>query len=180
MTPWEAATGKKPDLGGVREWGEKVWVRLEKPKGTKLGGRVKEGRWIGMDDSSKGFRIYWPDTRSVGVEQNVYHRKESAVADRLEGEDWEFIEDDTTTPTPSTTTSVSKPTPIVAPVPTELDSATVPDVPPPIPTATVEISAKRTRKPSARILDIIAGNAVASTRPSDPVIPKGIRLPPTV
>jgi hypothetical protein len=26
MMPFEAATGKKPDLH-VREWGEKVWVR---------------------------------------------------------------------------------------------------------------------------------------------------------
>jgi hypothetical protein len=56
MTPFEAATGKKPDLCHVREWGEKVWVRLE--KGTKLGDCVKEGHWIGIDDQSKGFRIY--------------------------------------------------------------------------------------------------------------------------
>ncbi|KAF9540764.1 hypothetical protein CPC08DRAFT_610788, partial [Agrocybe pediades] len=51
--PYEAAYGKKPDLRGVREWGEKVWVRLE-TKGFKLGGRVREGRWIGVDDESKG------------------------------------------------------------------------------------------------------------------------------
>ena len=42
MTPYEAAFGKKPDLREVREWGEKVYVRLEK-KGLKLGGRVREG-----------------------------------------------------------------------------------------------------------------------------------------
>ena len=42
MTPYEAAFGKKPDLKDVREWGEKVWVRME--SGTKLGGRVKVGR----------------------------------------------------------------------------------------------------------------------------------------
>ena len=42
MTPYEAAFGKKPDLREVQEWGEKVYVRLEK-KGLKLGGRVREG-----------------------------------------------------------------------------------------------------------------------------------------
>ena len=52
MTPFEAAFGKKPDLRGVREWGERVYVRIE--GGTKLGGRVREGRWIGIDDESKG------------------------------------------------------------------------------------------------------------------------------
>lgn len=61
MTPYEAAFGKKPDLRHVREWGEKVWVRIE--GGDKLGGRVKEGRWLGIDECSKGFRIYWLDKR---------------------------------------------------------------------------------------------------------------------
>jgi len=37
-TLYEVAFGKKPDLRDVREWGEKVWVRIE--GGNKLGGRV--------------------------------------------------------------------------------------------------------------------------------------------
>jgi hypothetical protein len=39
MTPCEALFGKKPDLRNVREWGEKVWVRVE-GAGDKLDGRV--------------------------------------------------------------------------------------------------------------------------------------------
>ena len=70
MTPYEATFGKKPDLSEVREWGERVWVRVE--GGDKLGGRVREGRWMGLDGKSKGVRIYWPDTRTVGIERNVY------------------------------------------------------------------------------------------------------------
>ena len=76
MTPFEAAFGKKPDLKGVREWGEKTYVRVE--GGTKLGGRVKEGCWLGVDDESKGVRIYWPDTKLVTVERNVYYDNSSA------------------------------------------------------------------------------------------------------
>ena len=34
-TLYEAAFGKKPDLSKVHEWGEKVWVHVE--KGNKLG-----------------------------------------------------------------------------------------------------------------------------------------------
>ena len=41
MTPYEVAFGKKPNLGGLREWGEKAYVRVE--GGSKLGGRVCEG-----------------------------------------------------------------------------------------------------------------------------------------
>ena len=36
MTPYEAVFGKKPDMRGVHEWGEKVYVRLEK-KGVETG-----------------------------------------------------------------------------------------------------------------------------------------------
>jgi hypothetical protein len=75
-TPFEAAFNKKPNLKDIREWGEKVLVRVE--DGNKLGGRVREGRWIGVDEQSKGVRVrkgrwigvdkqskgvrvYWPD-----------------------------------------------------------------------------------------------------------------------
>jgi hypothetical protein len=64
-TPFEATMGSKPDLTGLREWGEKVWVRTE--KGTKLGGCVKEGCWVGFDGNSKGSRIFWPDSRTISV-----------------------------------------------------------------------------------------------------------------
>jgi hypothetical protein len=47
MTPYEAL-GKKPDLRHVQEWGEKVWVRIE--GGDKLGGHIKEGHWLGIDE----------------------------------------------------------------------------------------------------------------------------------
>jgi hypothetical protein len=56
MTPYEAAFGRKPDLSEVREWGERVWVRVE--GGNKLGKRVREGRWMGMDEQSKGAHVY--------------------------------------------------------------------------------------------------------------------------
>ena len=53
MMPYEAVFGKKPNLQHVWEWGEKVWVHIE--EGNKLGGHVKEGCWLGIDEQSKGF-----------------------------------------------------------------------------------------------------------------------------
>ena len=82
MTPFEAAFGKKPDLKKVREWGEKVFVRIE--GGTKLGGRVREGRWMGIDNESKGVRVYWPESKTVTVERNVYF--DNSSVSRLEEE----------------------------------------------------------------------------------------------
>ena len=71
MTPYEAAFGKKPNLKGVQEWGEKVWVRVE--KGDKLSGRVHKGHWLGIDEESKGVCVWWPDTKTVSIERNVYY-----------------------------------------------------------------------------------------------------------
>jgi len=67
-TPYEAAFGKKLDLSQVHEWGEKVWVWIE--GGDKLGGRVREGRWLGIDERSNGCRVYWPDKQMVTTECN--------------------------------------------------------------------------------------------------------------
>jgi len=84
-TPFEAVFGKKPDLRGVRKWGEKVFIRVE--DGNKLGGRVKEGQWLGVDEQSKGVRIYWPDKRSITVERNVYYGPSDSSITQNEGED---------------------------------------------------------------------------------------------
>jgi hypothetical protein len=52
------------------------------------------GRWLGVDEESKGVRVYWPDTKTVTIEHNTYF--DNSSADRLEGEenidDTEFIE----------------------------------------------------------------------------------------
>jgi hypothetical protein len=70
ITLFEALTGKKLDLRGLKEWGCQVWVR-NKMK-AKLGGHVKEGVWVGLDETSRGYWVYWPKKRTVTVEQNTY------------------------------------------------------------------------------------------------------------
>jgi len=59
QTPFKVAFGKKPDLQEVREWGERIWVHIE--EGNKLEGRVREGRWMGIDERSKDVHVYWPN-----------------------------------------------------------------------------------------------------------------------
>jgi len=100
--PYKAALGVKPDLSGVREWDEKCWIHVE--KGSKLGGRVHEGHWVGVDDESKGAHVYWQDTKTVMVKCNIYFDPTSASVDHLKGEDWQFVktttDELTSTPTP--------------------------------------------------------------------------------
>lgn len=179
-TPYEAAYGKKPDLRGVREWGSRCWVRNE--SSAKLGGRVAEGVWVGIDDKSKGSRVFWPGKRRVTVERNVYFDESSATADHLEGEDLVIIEAPTAPSTSSNQVSTSIPT---APEPATTTSSNLPDNPehriqgpvPPDDAPEDVPRPSRARKPSQRVQDLIRGIGVTSNRRSDPRLARGVQAP---
>ena len=181
MTPYEAAFGKKPDLSEVREWGDKVWVRLE-VKGYKLGGRVREGRWMGISDESKGIRVYWPDKKTVSTERNVYFDNTQSSVSRLEGEEWQFVEtkpDNLPAVPPHNPPVLSHKPPVLPDLP--------PDIPPNAPETSddddapsePEIPVKRIRKPTAKIKEIMEGRAVTSDLPNAPKFTVGTQLPST-
>jgi hypothetical protein len=93
--------------------------------------------------------------------------------------DWEFIETRTDVPPTAPNTAVAP----VAPAP----SRPVPIVEPPLtgtdmvsPSESDDTPAKRMRKPSYCIRDILDGHSTASYRSSDPVITPGIQLPTAV
>jgi len=164
MTPYEAAFGKKLNLSGVRGWGDKVWVRVE--AGDKLGGRVKEGRWMGIDEQSKGVRVYWPDKRNVTVERNIYYNETCMSVSRFEGEDWDgFVEIETKPDSPNSKipdTDLLKPN---APPP-DNEIPPINQVPDPEPssaaeesTSEVETWPKRIRKPMQKVRDLLEGRA---------------------
>ncbi|THH14813.1 hypothetical protein EW146_g5572 [Bondarzewia mesenterica] len=99
-----ALTGRKPDLTGVREWGSRVWVH--DTSGSKLDPRAHEGRWVGVDEVVKGCRVYWPQSKTVSVERNVYFAPPS---ERLEGEHGDMDLPGETVSTPSPVNSVPTP-----------------------------------------------------------------------
>src|SRR6266850_5187943 len=76
-TPLEMATGTCPDLSNIHEWGSRVWVK--RTHSSKLASKVNTGRFIGFDEESKGYRIYWDEKRTVTVERDVYFDKKSAL-----------------------------------------------------------------------------------------------------
>ena len=68
-TPYEFVKKRKPNLAGIQEFGTAAYVK--KLGAGKLEERAKVGRFVGYDSESKGYRIYWPDKRTVSVERNV-------------------------------------------------------------------------------------------------------------
>ena len=78
-TPYEMKHKKKPHLGGIHEFGAAAYVK--DLKAGKLDSRAQLGRFVGYDSESKGFRIYWPNKRSVMVEQNVIFNDSDVMTD---------------------------------------------------------------------------------------------------
>jgi hypothetical protein len=174
-TPWQALYGSPPDLSRLKHFGETVWVH--DADGSELDPRAREGRWIGFDIESRGHRVYWPVNRTVSVKRNVYF----GVAERLEGEQMDVPTSKTFSSEPQPTLSTEPPPSPLSPLPTSSSSSRAvseevqldePTLEPP-----VQTRAARTRKPSGAFRELQAGIGVASTRPSDPVIPKGISVP---
>ena len=61
--------GKKPNLAGIQEFGAAAYIK--DLTAGKLDARAQKGQFIGYDLESKGYRIYWPNKKSVSVERNV-------------------------------------------------------------------------------------------------------------
>src|SRR5258705_430224 len=68
------ATGFKLDLSNLITWGAKVWVKIR--DAGKLQPRAVEGHFMGYDEESKAYRVYWPTQRKISVERDVYIDKQ--------------------------------------------------------------------------------------------------------
>ena len=80
-TPYEMRHKRKPHLAGIHEFGAAAYVK--DLKAGKLDSRAQLGRFVGYDSESKGFRIYWPNKRSVMVEQNVVFNDSNVTTDAM-------------------------------------------------------------------------------------------------
>jgi hypothetical protein len=81
-TPYEMANKKKPYLGGIQEFGAVAFVKDQ--AAGKLDSQRKKGRFVGYESEPKGYRIYWPDKRSVTVEMNVvFNHDDTPVSDDI-------------------------------------------------------------------------------------------------
>ena len=81
-TPLEMATGSRPDLRDIHAWGTKGYVRVE-GRG-KLEPQADPAFFVGYDHQSKGYRMYWPNKRSISTERNVQWADRGPA--QLEGE----------------------------------------------------------------------------------------------
>jgi hypothetical protein len=78
MTPEEAFSGKKPEVGHFRIFGCITYSYVPSEKRTKLEPMAKRGIFVGYSETSKAFRIYLPSLRKTVLRCDVRFEEDGA------------------------------------------------------------------------------------------------------
>jgi hypothetical protein len=78
ITPEEAFTKEKPEIGHFRIFGCPVYLHVPKEKRSKLEPSGRKGTFVGYSESSKAYRIYIPGQRQIEVRRDVTFEEEVA------------------------------------------------------------------------------------------------------
>ena len=78
-SPFQACFGHPPDLSKLIPFGTHTWVKLYKP--SKLNPQAREGRFVGFDTECRGYKIYYPDARTINIEREVVFDKSKLTYD---------------------------------------------------------------------------------------------------
>ena len=70
-TPKEVFSGEKPEVSHLRIFGCPVYIHIPKKKRTKLDPSGKKGIFIGYNDTSKAYQIYFPRFKNIDINSDV-------------------------------------------------------------------------------------------------------------
>jgi hypothetical protein len=85
MTPEEAFSGKKPEVGHFRIFGCITYSYVPSEKRTKLEPMAERGIFVGYSETSKAFRIYLPSLRKTVLRRDVRFEEDEPLGS-LEGQ----------------------------------------------------------------------------------------------
>jgi hypothetical protein len=78
MTPEEAFTGKRPEIGHIRIFGCLVYCHVPTERRTKLEPTAEKGILVGYSETSKAYRVYIPALRRTVVRRDVRFEEDRA------------------------------------------------------------------------------------------------------
>lgn len=71
VTPWEAFTGKRPDVSGLRVWGSRAWALKTPKEQRRMEPKALVGRFVGYTRSGKGYRVLLDGSDQVVERRDV-------------------------------------------------------------------------------------------------------------
>ena len=99
-TPFEALTGKRPNLGNMHVFGSTCYAYVQNAK--KLDARSKRGIFVGYDKESPAYLVYYPEVNRVERVRCVKFHEQNFSEPETEPEE-EFLP----TPVPRVETEVN-------------------------------------------------------------------------
>jgi hypothetical protein len=78
LTPEEAFTGKKLEVGHLRIFGCLVYCHIPLDKSLKLDSTTEKGIFVGYNETSKAYRVYIPALKKTMVRRDVRFEEEKA------------------------------------------------------------------------------------------------------
>ena len=76
-TPEEDFSGEKPEFNHLRIFGYLVYIHIQKEKRTRLHPSRRKGIFIGYNDASKAYRIYFPGFNKIYINRYVTFDEDS-------------------------------------------------------------------------------------------------------
>ena len=78
MTPEEAFTGKKPDVGHFMIFGSFPYCHIPGDTHTKLDQTAERGYFVGYNETSKAYKVFIPETKRIIVRRDVKFMEDKA------------------------------------------------------------------------------------------------------
>jgi hypothetical protein len=86
ITPEEAFTGVKPDIGHFRIFGFPIYFHVPKERRSKIYPSRRKGTFVGYCESSKAYRIYIHGQRQIEISRDVTFEEEIAFQISIESQ----------------------------------------------------------------------------------------------
>lgn len=71
VTPWEAVTGKRPNVSGFRVWGSKAYALLPPEQQKGMYPKTTSGFMVGYAADGRGYRVFDPKAKRVVARRDV-------------------------------------------------------------------------------------------------------------
>ena len=83
-TPFEVFEGDKPIISGLHEFGADCYAWIPKEKRKKLDEKARKLKFMGYDESSKGYRLVDADSKSIIIARDVKFLQSSETCQKQE------------------------------------------------------------------------------------------------
>ena len=90
-TPQEAWSGRKPGISHLKVFGSIAYTHVPDERRTKLDDKSEKYVFVGYDSSSKGYKLYNPNSGKIVISRDVEFEEEDCWDWSLQEDRYDFL-----------------------------------------------------------------------------------------